>query len=44
MAKFISGIIKLKCPSGEYIARYNDEPQSGLKDEIERIEFITVIN
>jgi hypothetical protein len=44
MAEFIPGVIKLKCPSAESIAKYNDEPQSGLVDDIARTEFVTYTN
>lgn len=44
MADIIPGIIPLKCPSTEYIAKYNDPPYSGMIDNVNRTEFITVTN
>jgi hypothetical protein len=44
MADFSPSTISLKCPSSESTVLYNDQPQSGLIDEVARTEFITYTN
>ena len=44
MADIVPSTISLKCPSAEFIVKYNDQPQSGLVDDVARTEFVTYTN
>ncbi len=44
MADFSSSIIPLKTASSESIVIYNDQPQSGLIDNVTRTEYVTYTN
>lgn len=44
MADIVPNSISLKCPYYELIETYNNQPQSGLIDNVIRTEFVTYTN